>query len=319
MRSKLHESDRLLGLADCRNLPELFRRVRPAETFAGHLEFERQLAGDAVRQLDTVSRYLSGRSHDLFRWLLVRFQVDNIKVALHAYVGHESPAEAERLTVAVPAWMRLDMGSLFQAPNLRRFAAALSVKELRNSMVKLLDAVETPDSDAIELALDSAHLATLGSLASPSRGRTRELIGRDIDARNVLLMLRARFNFNRDLEAVKSSIAPGGARLTRYGVGRIAAARGLPEALAAASAICLPSRYRTETVSLRQLEDALVVAQYRFATRCFAEAVLDEALVFAYYYIKRAELANLVRLTEGIRHGLTPDEIKERLLLPGGP
>jgi len=315
MRSKLYESERLVELADTRSLPELFRRLRPSDAFAGHLEFEQRLAGDTVRELNTISRYLSGNYNRLFCWLLAHFQLENLKVVLHAYMAHEPPTAAEKLMTPAPAWLGVDVASLFQAPNLRRFAAALPMKELRNDLAKLLDKNEAPEPAVVEMTLDSAYLKTLGLLAAATQGWTRELAGREVDARNVLLMLRARFNFNRDFAVIRSFIEPSGVRLTRYRVERIAGARGLPEALAVAAEICLPFGERGSFATIQQFEDALVRTQYRLASRCLAEAVLEEAVVFGYYYIKCAELANLVRLTESIRYGLTRDEIKERLLL----
>jgi hypothetical protein len=55
MRSKLFEGNRLVALADSKSLPELFRRVRPRDTFEGHLAFERDLLADQIRELDRIS------------------------------------------------------------------------------------------------------------------------------------------------------------------------------------------------------------------------------------------------------------------------
>jgi vacuolar-type H+-ATPase subunit C/Vma6 len=315
MRSKLYESNRLLELADTRSLPELFRRIRPADTFPGHLDFERRLTADTVRELSALERFLAGAHDKLFRWLLVHFQLENVKIVLHAFIARDPPAAAEKLIVPTPPSLALDVDSLLQSPTLRRLVMVLPVKEFRSCLTKLLDTNEAPDADILEMTLDSAYLKILGRLASGMQGWTRELVGLDVDARNILLMLRARFNFNRDFAAIKPFIVLSGVRLTNYRAERIAAARGLPEALAVAAEVALPFAARANIATVQTLEDALALAQYHMASRCMAEAVLEEAAVFGYYYVKRAELANLIRLTESIRYGLARDEIKERLLL----
>ena len=124
MRSKLFEGSRLAALADSKSLPELFRRVRAGDTFEDHLAFERDLLADQVRDLDKISRHLSGHILRLVQWLLVHFELENLKVVLRAYLSKKTLAETEAVMAPVPAWLALPVSRLFDAPDLRRFAAA---------------------------------------------------------------------------------------------------------------------------------------------------------------------------------------------------
>jgi vacuolar-type H+-ATPase subunit C/Vma6 len=315
MRSKLFEGERVRTLASARHLPELFRQVRPLAGFAGHLEFERMLAGDFVRDLDRVLRYLDGAMFALFEWLIVRQQLENIKVALRFYGAGGSPAAAAALICPMPSWLALPLDKLLAAPDLRRFAAALPVPELAAALARWLDSPRRLDGFTLEMVLDSAYLRKLRRLALTAKGWTRRLVAFDVDAQNLLLLLRAKFNYSFAFDDVHEFLTPSGVYLSAEAASAVYAAADWAGAIRAIPAGCLPAADREGASALAQIEDGLALRQYRLAVRCFVESVLDLAVVTGYYYIKRTELANLVRLTEGIRQGLPREEVEARLLL----
>ena len=108
-RSKLFESHRLRSLAECRTLPDLFRRVYPSRGFTNHLDFERLLLSDHIRHLDKVSRYLSGRVSDLFQWLMVRYQLENLKVVVRVFMSKEN-RDGQAVGLAQPGGFRFELG-----------------------------------------------------------------------------------------------------------------------------------------------------------------------------------------------------------------
>ena len=320
MRSKLYEGPRLLALAQAGTLPEIFHGVYPAETFSGYLQFERKLAEDHVRDLKLVSGYLSGALGELFAWLLVGYQVENAKVALRLHWAGGDRRAAEEQMIAPTRALTERLDKLLQAPTLAAFAQAMPVPELRDALLRAAGATPVADSGPpptalFDMALDSAYLRKLVRLASPFDGWIRRLTAFDVDGRNVLLLLRARFGYDRPLDEVRPFLTPGGVYFRQHEADRLAAAPGLGEALAFVEERFLPPDLRRSSAGLPELEDALQRQQYRLAVHGFAESVIAEPLVVAFFYIKRAELANLVRLTESLRHGLSRDEIGRELLV----
>jgi vacuolar-type H+-ATPase subunit C/Vma6 len=314
MRSKLFEGNRLAALADSKSLPELFRRVRPGDTFEGHLAFERDLLADQIRELDRISRHLSGRVLQLVRWLLVHYELENLKVALRAYVSKKTVAEAEAVTAPVPAWLALPMSRLFDAPDLRRFAAQVPVEEFREAMLQAIEADKAPDSPTIETALDAAYCRRLLQLSDGTDEWIRKLAAFDVDLRSLSFVLRSKFNYNLPLSEIRPSIVTSGLYLTPDFVERLYAAHDLAQAINALPSDFFPREKWRGILSLQQLDEALLLQQYRLAARCFLESIVAIPAVVAYCYIKRIEFANLVRVTESVRHSLPRADVERRLL-----
>ena len=315
MRSKLLEAERLLALTDARTLPELMRRIRPNQPFEGSLAFERDLLRDTIRDLDMVARYLSGDTYHLFEWMMVRYQVENLKVALRFFLAGENRASAQALMAPVPNWLALPLDELFQATDLKRFVAAVPRKELREALEEQLAAERKPDVFQLDSALDGAWLARTTELVLPLGDIVRRMVGYDVDARNALLVLRAKFNYGRSFADVEPFLAHPPHLVNSDLFQKLTEAPDLAQALQRLPAVLLPDDLRPSVRTLSQLEDAFQVQQYRLALRSFAESVLDVAIVIAYYYLKNAELANLIRLTEAVRHSMPREEIDQTLIL----
>ena len=316
MRSKLLEGNRLIALAESKGLPELFRRVQPAYTFESHLAFERDMLADHIRELALILKYLPGRVGDLFYWLLAYYQLENLKVALRAYVAKEAAADAEPMMAPVPAFLALPLQRLFEAPDLRRFAQGVPVAEFRAALIAETGAsAETPDPAVLDTALDKAYCERLLELCPGMDEWILRLVFYDVDVRSLFLIFRAKFNYKVAFSEIERFIVASGVYLTRDLAARLYAARDLPQAIGAVPLGILPRARRRGILSLRELEETLLLQQYRLANRCFVESVVNISAVVAYYYIKRVEFGNIVRVTEGVRHGMPRADIESRLLL----
>ena len=315
MRAKMLEGGRLRVLADCKNLTELFRRVKSGATFPGHVQFERELLAEEIRSLDQVSQYLRGRTSRLFQWLMVHYHLENLKTALRVHASGEDVAAAEAIMAPVPAHLSLPLDELFGKADLRRFANALPVPELREALGREIGTPQPLNLFVLDMALDEAYFRRLCDLSWGSDEWTRALVEYDAALRNLLLVFRAKFNHNLELKEIGRFLVPVQAYLGREDVEKIYSESDLTGAIRRIPRSMLPLDVKRAVGSLLQLEDALLLRQYRLAARCFTESPADLPAVIAYAYMKRLEFLNLVRLTEGVRHSLPREEIEGRLVL----
>jgi V/A-type H+-transporting ATPase subunit C len=314
MRSKLFEGNRLTALAESKSLPELFRRVRPGDTFEDHLTFERHLLGDQVREVARMLRYLSGPVFHLVRWLLLHYELENLKVVLRAYLSKEPLAEAEQVMAPVPAWLALPTSRLLEAPDLRGFAALVPVEEFRGAMLQEIEAERAPDSAALETGLDAVYCRRLLQLSDGMDEWIRKLTAFDVDIHNLSFLLRSKFNYNLPLAKIQPFIVTSGVYLTPDIVERVYAAHDLAQAVNLVPRSLLPPEKRRGIISLQKLDEALLLRQYQLASLCFAESIVAIPAVVAYCYVRRIEFMNLVRVTESVRHSLPRADIENRLL-----
>jgi vacuolar-type H+-ATPase subunit C/Vma6 len=260
MRSKLLEAGRLSELADSRSLPELFRRTHPGSAFEGHLQFESEIVRNEVRQFDLILGHLSGRIFHLFQWLMTAYQLENLKVALRFYVTREGRAAAERLATPVPKWLALPMERLFDAPDLARFVRAVPEPLFQRALDAAL--AESPKADlfTLDMTLDCAYIEHLNELAAGADEWSRRLAGFDVDRRCLLMLLRARFNYNRSFEQIAPFFTPARAFLTARSAQQIILAPDLKEAIHRIPNAAIPEALRASAGSLTRVEDLLFLA-----------------------------------------------------------
>jgi vacuolar-type H+-ATPase subunit C/Vma6 len=315
MRSKLLEAERLTALTDCRSLNELFRRIYPSESFEGHAPFQREIVAEHVRSLWRVRQYLSGKVQMLFTHMVRQFQLENLKVALRACQAGMTVAATEPLMIPLPKELALPIELLLETPDPRRFIEAVQDSEWRGVLSEHIKPAERIDLFRCETALEKAYWSELVALAADVGERSRRLVTFDAAVHGVLMILRAKFDYQLDAEQLADDAFMDKEYLNRKTVDNLLAAPDFEAAVAAVPARLLPPAMARDVLSVTALEDALLLHQYRTAVRCFVESVLDISAVIAFYYIKRAELSNLIRVSEGVRHSLPRDEIESNLLM----
>jgi vacuolar-type H+-ATPase subunit C/Vma6 len=313
MRSKLIEAERLTSLTDCRSLHELFRRLRPTETFEGHTPFQRELVESHVNALDRVRRFLSGPMSALFDRLMARFQLEDLKIVMRAHRAGMSLADVGPLLVPLPRDLALPFEMLFENPDPRRFVEAVPEPDWRPALAACLKPGEGGGLFECEMELDRAYWRNVMEAARGVDPRARRLAALDSAIHGALMILRARLVYDLDRDRIGPWIVRDGDYLTHRTADALLGVSSLSEGVDRLPTRMLPPG--RDPLTLSDLEDALLLHQYRTAVRCFVESVLDVSVVIAFYYIKRAELSNLIRLSEGVRHALPRDEIESRLLL----
>ena len=90
-RSRMAEAERLDALCQIRTLPELSRAVRLDTDYQAATEFQRRLVQDLAGEIAGCVRHVGGAGAELVAWLLVRFQVENLKTLLRGFVNQTPP------------------------------------------------------------------------------------------------------------------------------------------------------------------------------------------------------------------------------------
>jgi vacuolar-type H+-ATPase subunit C/Vma6 len=127
-------------------------------------------------------------------------------------------------------------------------------------------------------------------------------------------VLRARFNYDAafddiaPLASIRGGVQPDSLR-------SIASADDLAGAVAA-----LPGAFKGADLAgvdaIDDLDRRLEALLYTRANAAFYGSGVTLGVAVAFYYLKRIELANLIRLAEGYRYELAPAEMRRRLVPP---
>lgn len=280
--------DRLDAVCTARSWDELSRAVLPDEKVGSAAAFQRRFLVRLLDETDEIQRHLHGTAARAIEWLVVRFQVEDLKVLLRGLsTGRPFESLRPHLVRSPEAW-----GMKQDAFSWENFSGLISQPILRDHMRPHIENYQiAPQPFFLESVLDQGWLrewvARTNRLRRTERESIHPLVAEEVDLFHLSLAARAKFFY-----------------------------RVPPEILA-------PLHVEGGRVSPLQFRAMLVVPAppamswnpyLRQAIRAFRRSHMGIGAVVAYLSLRRMEVRNLITLSEGIRFELAPDTIRSRLL-----
>jgi V/A-type H+-transporting ATPase subunit C len=324
-RSRVAEAERLDALCRLRTIPELAAAVFPDAKLQTSAEFQRRTVEDSLSEFSHSLRYLNETGSDLLAWMLVRFQVENLKVLLRGFLDHAPIEGLQEHLIMLPADRALDVNELLAAETLERFVDRLPREMPRKALRLALDHYSGQLRPFfLEAALDQGYfqelLARAGRLSDADREVVAPIIEQEVNMFLLMLAVRGRFGYGLTPEM----LLPLHVRSRGIPTGRFNAMLTVPDLrTAAAFAVgrvidALPPEHEAGETS-RALDaaelEALAWKRFlRLANRACRRSHMGLGAIIGYAVIRRVEVANLISLSEGIRAGVAPESIRARLI-----
>ena len=324
-RSRLAEGERLDALCQLQDLSELTRGIYPAVEFPAAADFQRRLVQDFVLELCGFLKHLGGAGAALLGWMLVRFQVESLKVLIRGFAGRISTEALMGHLVFLPTERELDTAALAAAGSWEGFARLLPQRPFRQSLKRALELDhDHPRPFFLEAALDRGYFQELLARVARVGGEDQEVIKalvlQEVDMFHLMLVVRGRFHYGLTPESLLAWHG-GGTGIPRS---RFAAMLDAPDLLTAAGLAVgraldvLPPRQESSegaaTVDPAALEALAWKRFLRLANRAFRRSHMGLGAVVGYVGIRRVEVANLITLSEGIRTGTAADALRPELI-----
>lgn len=317
-RSRLYEGDRLRELAGVGSLGDLAYELFPRRDIRTQFDLEMAVLESGVADLASCLRYLSGRYLGLYRALLDRYVVENLKILCRLRGNEDAERRAHDLLVPLPDEMALPVQALLAAEDEREFVRLLPSEELRQSAREALPLPEGPRRRAyLEMALDRGHwqavAAACGALAVGERAACCRPITIEYDAMRLMTVLRAARVYELKWADVARVLPMGWGALDEARL-RAIYSEPEPERLLEQVAVLRRAAEAPEQVrSIGQVEDVLWAEAVRLADRQYYRIPAGPGVLVSYWYLKRNEMKRLMRLGQFLRLGVEKRRIIERL------
>ena len=322
MRSKLYEGARLDALTTLRNPFEMMSAVFPATDLRDRYGFEQRLVEQHVHDLNRICVLLEGANRAFFDWQIERYRIENVKTLLRAWKARELVVDARSMIARLPDALALDVDGLLSAPGLADFTRLLPGRLYTEGVRR--GAVQYHDTNHlffIEAGLDAVYFEELcrraAALSKADRAEVETLVGLEVRIYDVLFALRGRLNLGLSAEAVGDFLVTDvGAAPDSVSLEPVLAAEDFAGMLAA-----LPQRRMLpsgEPQDIAAVQRALHEHLGRAANRAFYRSMFGMGVVEGFYYVKRVELANLIRACELLRQERPGADIARELLRVGG-
>ena len=317
LRSRVYELDRLDDLCDLRTVPQLWHRLYPDAEPAGHHGLQRRLLADHINVLTTVRQHLPEHLATFFTALIRRFQVENLKVLLRAWKAGEPFERVAPFLAPLPADLVLPGRASLKATSLADFLLLVPEPRFRAAGERAAaHFIESQETFFVEAAFDAAYYTALLDEQQQLRGddarAADRLVRSEVAVHNILCLFRLKLNYALDYAAACRffvPLAPHPFRLERlYDFPHFG------DMMKLVPREFLPRDLGGELRTIADLERALWERLLHVANRQFYRSVGDFGVVVAFCTIKRVELANLIRVIEGVRYGLDANTIRQGLI-----
>ena len=314
MRGKIYEGESLLRLCHVGSIEDLAAKIVPNAPVGDTIGLQRHLTQMHVESLYRIAPYLDGWDHEIFLWLLRRYQAENLKVLVRVWATKSTPEALRAFSVPVPPEIALPADEMVHAASMEELIMSVPERELREgALLGLGDYEETARPFFIEAGIDKAYYAALNRLASQAKGEAatgvRRLIELELDIYNTMFILRALFNYSVIFNKIRPFLAPFG----NLDMRTIDDMRNAPDIDVAAAAVPNSITGHADPTSGEQVELAMWQNMYRVANRIYYTSA-DMSAIVAFNFLKRVELANVIRISECIRYGEHGDSIKQKLM-----
>lgn len=320
MRSHLYEGPRIESLASLGNAFEMTASVFPDLDVTSRGRFGRHVVREHVADLARVQVLLDGPNRTFFDWQLERYRIENLKVVLRGWKSRLRADEVTELLVELPAEYSLPVREILDTARLTDVIRLMPVEGFARAIRR--GAVQFHDTNRlfyIEAALDRFYFEELcrraAALKSADRDEVSGLVRLEALIYNVLYVMRARLNYDAAAADVRAFLvngshpAPAAAELE----GMLRAA-SFEEMLAAAPERKLLLGPGEEPTGLSELQRRTWERLYLAANRIFYRSMFHMGCVEAFYYIKRVELRNLIRVAELLGQEVPATDIRRRLI-----
>ncbi len=318
-RSFLYEGGRLRELGKVASLQDLSWRLYPREDIPDVFELERRMLSSCAQDLATVLTYLTGAFGELFRALLDRYVVENLKVLLRLFTRKDGEADPAGYLIDLPPGMALPVHELLGSSDVAEFLARIPLASVWASARDALPLYrETGRRGFLEMAFDCGYWDAIqdgvGSLRDLYQAECAAPVLAELDAMRLLATLRAGRVYQVPWDDFKTvlpgkGLPPGVLQQVyqhpevEFAVERVP---GLAQAV---------ERHRQagQVREIGDVEDVLWHEVLRLANRQYYALPVGASVVVSYYYFKREELRHLLALAQMLRAGRPPAEIAEQL------
>lgn len=314
-RSRMAEGNRLAELCNLRTISELGLEILNTDIHSC-VQFQRQLTRELVQELAGCARHVGGAGGDVFAWMLVRFQIENIKTLLRGFVNHVPSDVLQEYLVPFPDGLGLDLPGLASAASVTDLIELLPSGTLRK---RLSDAAAAYHDHTrpffLEVALDGGYfeilLAKTRQLSGEELVESRPVMLQEANLFQLMLAVRGRFLYGLPSDVLSAARLRG---VFEDWFKTLLAAPDLPAAAKCSLGIVLDELPGELAFSETDLEALGWKRFLRLASHTFRSGHMGLGVAIGYAGLRRGEVANLITLSEGIRAGMPVEAVRARMI-----
>lgn len=332
--SRAYYGKRLTGkqyadLLSCKNINEIASYLRSRTVYSEAFEgaptsdftakgLESFIERYKYDKYNSICRYERAIGNEFYKYFTVKTETEQILRCTLLMLGGNTQGYLMDMSAFLDMHLTIDLYALGRANSLEEIADALKKTPYEKIFRKCLS---DPEKSYLtfELAFDDYFRKYQDELVNKCFGGKEksgmyEAISRTFDMQYIEKQLRIA-DYYSGLLAVSNLILPYSSALSLFNKGQI---KQLTKASTKQEILDVLSKSPYKSCAKYEdsakIQDEMYLNFYRFCKKQIRFSSYPGVVMYCYLFLSQNETRNIIRIIEGVRYGLSPDEIKESLI-----
>ncbi|OQB13894.1 MAG: V-type ATP synthase subunit C [Firmicutes bacterium ADurb.Bin193] len=283
-------------------------------------ELEEILSKSQEKQLVKLIKYEKGSSKKFLRVFILKYETELLKDMFRMLERGVLITHSDKVNEYYARHMTIDVQRLVRSQSKAQFIENLKGSDFYPIISPLVDNNERFNIFSIEMTLDLYYYNTVWKmyekhLCKKDREVVLESFGTELDILNIMWIMRCKKYFNVPREIIYSFLLPGRHKITREQLVSLVEAKTLDELYALIQKTPYNAIFEDDGLFPEQHYYKYISELQRKLSRLSPFSIMS---VISYIQKKETEVANLIKIIEGIRYKLDMNGIERYLIRNGG-
>ncbi len=282
-------------------------------------DVEAHLKNGLLHEFGRIYEFLDLNQKKLLEYWFMRYEVEYLKNSLR-YIFNGEDDRTYELHKGVAEFFsehtKIDAGEAVKALTLDEFIKACA----GSPYYAVLERAKSIDADCFSICMMLDRFYYIELWRAKDKYLTREeadifanLVGSRIDMLNMIWIYRGKKYFNFDPDMMFTYIIPVRNRLTPDNIKAMVGAKNAAEMTDAVKATKYAPLFDMVAEDGYYAEEQFRRLCKKDAARIMNTRPLSMAAIFAYLYMREAEIDDITTVIEGVRYGLSPEQIRQHI------
>ena len=252
--------------------------------------------------------------------VLLIFELRNVKTVLMGKIAGKSIDEIRKDLMHVSEHNQIDIEFLLRTKDIDEAVDYLSAQESIGSIIQFAHQRYKKDQSifVLDAAIDVHYLLYLYQGVSLLQGfdqpRLKQFFGSQMDCNNIIWALRLKYLYGLEPPEIHALLIPENYLLTHEQSKALILQENIPDAYTVCSKLPYMKQVSSENISIESFERGfgfymkdMARDMYRRDTFCLTSSI-------AFLWIKKMEVADLVKILEGKEYNLSYEDIRKTLV-----
>lgn len=320
-------------LLNCRDLPELISYLKTRTSYSDALQeinpigthraqLEALLKQNLFEQYASLCRYEMNIGHDFYRYFIIRSEVQEITTRLQElHAKDEDAAYIYNMPDFIKKHSKLNLHAVVAARNLKTLVFALEGTPYEKVLRPFADdpnfSLETNGILELEAALDGYVYQQMEEIARTKlSGKGKEdmlyLLRRQSDLQAIADIYRLKSMLHADRTFIQGRVSVKVSNMTPKQLYHLMDAQDAKDVIH--RLVVTPYANEFYGASFHYIEEGVQKIDYRWHLKNLRFSTNPSVVLFCYIFLAENELTNIIHIIEGVRYGLSPDEIEQMLV-----